>query len=68
MTRVTGRMSQVRLELDVAKYEGADVDELLREMDEVQNRMCRIAFLAGAITVNMKKQLALRRLGGDVSE
>lgn len=71
MTSLTGRMTQVRLELDIAKYSGPDADALLAAMDEVQNKMCHVAYLAGHVVCGAKEHLkklrqedAMRRLGG----
>jgi hypothetical protein len=64
LQRVTGRMSQVRLNLDVAKrLNDPDVKALLNEMDLIQNWALHTADLAAAVAKRLKRTRAVKRLG-----
>jgi hypothetical protein len=64
LRRITGRMTQVRLDLDVAKrLNDPDVKALLHELDLIQNWAFHTADLAHAVAKRLKRTRALRRLG-----
>lgn len=74
LTRVTGYITVVELELLILKYGGnllpgedtlTDRAQLKVELGQLRSRMARVAYFAGIVTVNVKKQLAARRLGAD---